>query len=257
MTVSVLPVLTLTLASLAAGIVNALAGGGTLLTFPAIMSIGISAVSANATNAMVVCPGFVGGVFAQRHDLSVFRDRLWKYLAVSSVGGFSGGALLLLLGERFFQVAVPFLLLGAVLLLAFQEKIRANIFQPTRSEVGHTSKDVWSLVAVGLAAVYGGFFGAGMGVILLAVLGLTQHGSLKELNALKQTIAFTTNLSASILFIAAGRIVWPIVLLMGAGTILGGYLGGKFVGSIRTRTLRGTIVGLGAIITIVYFLKIF
>jgi uncharacterized protein len=244
-------------ASLAAGVVNAMAGGGTLLTFPAIMAAGVPALAADATNAVVVSPGFIGGIFAQRKDLSLYKHRLWIYVLVSALGGLTGGALLLFLGERVFTIIVPFLLLTACLMLAFQDNIRKFVFHPLREAPSHKTKEGWALAAVGLAAVYGGYFGAGMGVILLAVLGLTQSGSLKEINALKQTIAFTANVAASILFIAAGRIVWPLVLIMGTGTIVGGYLGGRLTGWVRPSVMRWTVVALGGIVTIVYFLKLF
>jgi uncharacterized protein len=252
-----MPFILLIFASLAAGMVNAVAGGGTLLTFPAIMAVGISALAANATNALTVSPGFIGAVFAQRKDLALYRHQLWRYVMMSILGGLTGGILLLILGEQVFVFLVPFLLLAACLMLAFQDSIRKFVFQSSRAEPSHKAKEAWSLVAVGITAVYGGYFGAGMGVILLAILGLTQEGSLKEINALKQTIALTTNLAASLLFIFAGKIVWPIFLVMSVGTITGGYLGGRLAGWIRPNALRWTVVVIGGIMSVVYFVRIF
>jgi uncharacterized protein len=251
----VLPVL-LSLASFAAGAVNALAGGGTLLTFPAIMATGISALTADATNALIVCPGFLGALYAQRKGLRAYRHVLWKYLAVSFMGGLSGGALLLWWGEKVFLAIVPFLLMTACLLLAFQEKIRSRLFADQLAGQRKLPNIVWSLAAVSVAAIYGGYFGAGMSVILLAILGLTQEGSLQEINTLKQPISLTVNVAASLLFLLAGRISWPVAGLMSAGAIAGGYLGGRVAGMVRPAALRWTIVILGGMITIVYFLRL-
>jgi uncharacterized protein len=249
--------LLLWIASLAGGIVNALAGGGTLLIFPAIMAAGLSALAANATNSAIVCLGFAGATYGLRKELRRNQGDLAIYLAICFGGGLLGGVLLLSLGDKFFLRIVPFLLLIACLLLAFQDSLRRFLFSNNRPPNPLSEKRIWSFLAVGVASVYGGYFGAGMSVILLAVLGLTREGSLQELNALKQPISLTANLAACMYFILRGQVDIPLALILGAGAIAGGYLGGKLAGKIRPSVFRWTVILLGFVITTGYFWKIY
>ena len=172
------------LAGMAAGMVNAIAGGGTLMSFPALTAIGMPAIAANVTNTVALWPGMVSGVLAQRRDFDGQRRRLWLTLPIGALGGIAGGILLLNTGERAFRTLVPYLILAAAALLASQDRLRAWLV----GHAGHHGRPVSPLrlaVPVAGGAVYGGYFGAGLGVILLAVLGLVLDDTLTRLNALK------------------------------------------------------------------------
>jgi uncharacterized protein len=240
-------------AAVAAGTINALAGGGTLITFPTLLAMGVPPIVANVTNTIALCPGFMGGILAQFKDLSGQRRRFWIFLIVSAVGGVTGGILLLYTGERAFQALVPFLILTATCLLAVQGVIRIWL---TRRFVRLESKpksEIWAAILVGLAAIYGGYFGVAMSVVVLSLLGLTINDTLTRLNAIKQTVAFGANGAAAVLFIFSGKIVWPIALVMAVGAAVGGSLGGRLAGHIKSDTLRWTVVSIGLVLAIIYF----
>ena len=242
------------LAALAAGMVNALAGGGTLITFPMLTLVGIPAVAANVTNTVALCPGYFGGTFAQRNDLRGQGRRLWAIIPASIVGGLLGGFLLLQTGEKLFKELVPFLILLASGLLAIQDPVRAWIMRRL-SEHHKGNLEKWTWLVTGTASIYGGYFGAGLGVILIAALGLTLEDSLTRLNALKQSISFATNLATAIFFLFSGQVVWSAALVMSVGALIGGTLGGRLAGKIKPSTLRWTVVTIGIIVSIIYFVR--
>jgi len=240
-------------AALAAGAVNALAGGGTLITFPMLTFLGIPAVAANVTNTVALCPGYFGGTLSQWNDLSGQRNRLWLIVPASIVGGVVGGYLLLQTGEKLFNDLVPYLILLASGLLTIQDPVRAWLTQ--RMGENHNSLEKLTWLPVGLASVYGGYFGAGLGVMLLSALGLTLNDSLTRLNALKQATSLIVNISAAIFFLFSGQVIWSAAIVMAVGALIGGALGGKLAGRIKPSTLRGAVVVIGAIISIVYFIR--
>jgi uncharacterized protein len=240
-------------AAVAAGAINALAGGGTLITFPTLLALGVPPITANVTNTVALCPGFMGGILAQFKDLSGQRRRFWTFLCVSAIGGVIGSILLLSTGERAFMALVPFLILAASCLLAIQGLIgiwlarrSVNLEVKNRSETG-------AIILIGLAAIYGGYFGVAMSVVVLSLLGLMISETLTRLNAIKQTVAFGANGAAAILFIFSGKIVWPIALVMALGALIGGTLGGRLAGRIKPDTLRWTVVTIGIVLSIIYF----
>lgn len=240
------------LASLAAGAVNALAGGGTLISFPMLTAVGIPAVAANVTNTVALCPGYLGATMAQWNDLRLQKSRLWLLLPAAILGGVAGGLLLLNTGERLFRSMVPYLILLASLLLAVGDPLRAWLLRRT----GKThAPDAWAVLPVGLAAVYGGYFGAGLSVIVLAVLGLVLNDSLTRLNALKQAISFSVNIAAAIFFVFSGQVVWPVAAVMAVFALIGGSLGGRLAGRIQPATLRKVVVVIGLIVAIIYFIR--
>jgi len=242
------------LAALAAGAVNALAGGGTLITFPMLTFLGIPAVAANVTNTVALCPGYFGGTLAQWNDLKNQKNRLWLIIPASAVGGVIGGYLLLLTGEKLFKELVPYLILLASGLLAVQDPVRAWLMR--RMGEGHGSLEKVTWLPVGLASIYGGYFGAGLSVIVLSALGLTLDDSMTRLNALKQAVAFSVNVAAAIFFIFSGQVVWPAALVMAVGALIGGTLGGRLAGRIKPSVLRWTVITIGVIISIIYFVRV-
>src|SRR5512135_3192142 len=245
------------LAAVAAGMVNALAGGGTLITFPMLVAVGVPAVAANVTNTVALCPGYLGATFAQSRDLRGQKSRLWVLLPAGVVGGLLGGVLLLNTGEKVFRELVPFLILLASGLLALQDPLRAWLTRRAGQgpEGGPAASEKWAALPVGLAAVYGGYFGAGLSVIVLAVLGLLLDDTLTRLNAAKQAIAFSANIAAALLFVASGQVVWPAALVMAVGALIGGVLGGRLAGRVKPATLRWMVVVIGVIVSIIYFVR--
>lgn len=243
------------LAALAAGAVNALAGGGTLITFPTLTFLGVPAVAANVTSTVALCPGYFGGMIAQWKDLRGQKDRLWLLVPASVAGGVLGGFLLLRTGERIFQELVPYLILLASALLALQDPVRTWLTH--RLGEGHTGAGLERLawLPVGFGSVYGGYFGAGLSVIILAALGLTLDDSLTRLNALKQAVAFSVNVAAAIFFLFSGQVLWSVALVMAVGALIGGMLGGRLAGRVKPSALRWTVVMIGVIISLVYFVR--
>jgi len=243
------------LAAVAAGAVNALAGGGTLLTFPVLVALGVPSVGANVTNTVALCPGYLGGTLAQRRDLAGQGRRLWRVLPASVAGGVLGGFLLLQSGEKLFRALVPWLILLASALLAIQEPVRAWLTRRMGTAGSTAGLERWSGVPVGLASVYGGYFGAGLSVIVLSALGLTVHDSLTRLNALKQAVAFAVNVAAAVFFLFSGQVAWTMALVMAVGALVGGTLGGKLAGRVKPSTLRAVVVAAGVVISIAYFVR--
>jgi len=241
------------LAAVVGGAVNALAGGGTLITFPMLTAVGIPAVAANVTNTVALCPGYLGATFAQAKDLAGQRHRLWLLMPASIVGGICGGILLLKTGEQQFRSLVPYLILFAALLLAGQDRVRGWLQKRAgRAGVNHESL---SPLLVFPAAVYGGYFGAGVSVIVLAVLGLAVEDSLTRLNALKQAIAFCINIAAAVFFLFSGKVVWPVAMVMAVGALAGGTLGGRLAGRVQPLTLRRIVVIVGIVVALIYIIR--
>ncbi len=243
------------IAAVAAGAVNALAGGGTLITFPTLVALHIPAVAANVTNTVALCPGYFGGTLAQWNDLRGQKARLWIVVPAGIIGGLLGGFLLLRTGEKLFRELVPYLILLASILLAIQDPVRAWLVRRLGEGHSGTGMDKLTWLPVGLASVYGGYFGAGLSVIVLSALGLTLEDTLTRLNALKQAIAFSVNVAAAIFFLFSGQVVWVAALVMAVGALIGGTLGGRLAGRIKPSTLRWTVVIIGVIISIIYFVR--
>jgi len=240
------------LAAVAGGAVNALAGGGTLITFPMLVALGIPAVAANVTNTVALCPGYLGGTFAQLNDLHGNKKRLWLIAPAGVLGGVAGGLLLLNTSENLFRSMVPFLILLAAGLLAVQEPLRAWIARRAVHSRPSKTHEPLIVLPVTLAAVYGGYFGAGLSVIVLAVLGLVLDDSLTRLNALKQILAFGINMAAAIFFLFSGQVIWSIALVMAVGALIGGVLGGRLAGWISPIVLRWIVVSAGVVIALLY-----
>jgi uncharacterized membrane protein YfcA len=253
--VTIIDLLSVGGAAIAAGLVNALAGGGTLISFPALTAVGIPLVEANVTNTVALCPGFLGGTLAQRSDLRGQGRRIALYVPVGVAGGIAGGLLLLNTEEKAFRALVPYLILGASVLLALQVPLRSWLVRRTGEIGAHPSHEIRAAFPIGLATIYGGYFGAGLGVILLATVGLLLEDSLTRLNALKQVISLVTNVSAALFFIASGQVVWPAALVMSVGALAGGALGGRLANRISPDLLRRMVVGIGLAAATFYFVR--
>lgn len=252
---TLLNLLLIALAAVAAGAVNALAGGGTLITFPTLTFIGVSAVVSNITNTVALLPGYIGGTIAQSKDIKGQEYRLWYLIPAGLVGGLIGGFLLLHTGEKLFRGLVPWLILLASVLLAIQDPVKAWLTRRMKERPAGGSHERWSALPVGLAAIYGGYFGAGLSVIILSALGLTFDDSLTRLNAIKQVISFSANLAAAVFFLFSGKVLWLAAAVMMVGALLGGVLGGRLAGRVKPATLRWIVVVIGVLVSIIYFIR--
>jgi hypothetical protein len=242
------------LAAAAGGVVNAIAGGGSLITFPALVACGVPALAASAMNTVAMCPGYFGATVAQRHELAGQGARASKIVPLAALGGGLGAWLLLHTGERAFDVVVPFLLVFAVALLAFQDQIRVRFGLGARAAAG--GSDTIAAVVVGVAAIYGGYFGAGLGVVVLAALAVITGDSIVKLNALKQAISLAVNGAAAVLFFVLADLDLVIVGVMAAGSLVGGFAGGRLASRVSPRLLRGLVVVIGLAVAAYYFAKL-
>ena len=248
-----LEVILVGLAAVAGGAVNALAGGGTLITFPMLTAIGIPPVAANITNTVALCPGYLGGTFAQLRDLRGYERQAWLLAPTGVIGGIVGGILLLKTGEHAFRFMVPYLILFATGLMAVQVPLRNWLVRRSQGQGSGKWGEVGIILSMFLASIYGGFFGAGLSVIVIAVLALVLEGELNRLNALKQLVSFCVNIAAAIFFLFSGKIVWWAMLVMAVGALVGGNLGGRLAGRIRPVVLRSIVVTVGLVIAAIYF----
>jgi uncharacterized membrane protein YfcA len=239
-------------AAVAAGIVNALAGGGTLITFPVLTAAGLPALAANITNTVALCPGHFGATWAQREALRGQRPLLWLLLPAGIAGGLLGGVLLLNTGDHTFRQVVPLLLALSSLLLAVQDRVRAFVVERQRRGASHAAL---APLTVGIAAIYGGYFGAGLGVVLVAALGVVLDESLARINALKQVIALVVNVAAAVFFLFSDRVDWTAAAAMAAGSLAGGAIGGTLATRIDASALRTAMVAIGAVLAVVYWVR--
>jgi len=244
------------LAAFAAGIINALAGGGTLISFPTLVALGIPELTANITNTVALCPGYLGGSIAQKKDLNGQKRRLWILLPAGVLGGIAGALLLIVISDQVFRILVPFLVIFASLLLAVQEPVKEWVMKHSREGGGDTKGVKEAALPVGLTAVYGGYFGAGQSVIVLSVLGVFLDDTLTRLNALKQAITLCSNVAAAVFLLFSGMVIWPVALVMAAGALLGGAAGGKFAGRINPALLRWTVVIIGLVVGIMLLVNV-
>jgi uncharacterized membrane protein YfcA len=209
------------LGGLVAGTMNAVVGAGSMVSFPLLLTTGLPPVTANATNTVGLLPGTLSAVAGYRRELAGRRWELVRLGAVAALGGAAGALLLLLLPAESFEAVVPFLLLLAAALTAVQPRV--NRWLATHG--GHHR--AWGLlvVGVGLTAVYGGYFGAAQGVILLALIGALYEPDIQEANALKNAIALVANVVSGVLLAASGKVDWAIAAAVAVGALMGG-LGG-------------------------------
>lgn len=242
-------------ATLTAGAVNAIAGGGTLISFPILTAVGVPTVQANATNTVSLCPGYLGGAAAQRDDLE--GESLTSRAVVAGVGGLVGSVILLLTSDDAFRRVVPFLILLSCALLAAQDPLRRRVAgrraAAPAGAVPTTSR--LELGALFAAALYGGFFGAGLGIMLVAVLGVLSSAPLTQVNAVKQVLAFVINVSAAALLALSGTVAWDVAAVMAPCGLLGGAVGGRLAGSIPPARLRVVVIAFGVVVSAVYLLR--
>ena len=239
-------------AALAGGAINAIAGGGSLITFPALVACGLPAVAASATNTVALCPGYFGAALAQRAQLAGQRGRGARILPVAALGGIAGALLLLHTTARAFDIVVPFLLAFAVVLLGAQDRLRAWL----GGRVPRETSEPMAAILAGLAAVYGGYFGAGLGIVILAMLGVVVDDTLVRLSAFKQVASLVINVAAAAVFVAIAPLDWTVVLVMAAASLAGGVIGGAIASRVSAKALRAVVMIVGAAVSAAYFVRL-
>ncbi|MCU1277135.1 MAG: hypothetical protein JWM53_681 [bacterium] len=236
--------LVLMVASVLAGGMNALAGGGTLLTYPSLLAFGIAPVAANATSTVALVPGGVGAFWGFRHDVAGDRRELAWMTLPSLVGGALGALLVLWVGNRTFARVVPWLIYGATVLFVAQAPIRRWLDRRIGAD-GHRRRRVLQVLMQFAIAIYGGFFGAAMGILMLAMLGLVGHDNLSRMNGLKNFAGVAINLTAAGIFIYGGQVRWPVAVIMMAGTITGGYVAARLSRRVNGSWVRAFVIVIG------------
>jgi uncharacterized membrane protein YfcA len=248
--VSITEILILLAAGILAGAMNAVAGGGTILTFPALLAFGMPAIHANATSTLALVVGIIGSAYAYRSHMPSVKPYLIRFGPASVVGGLGGAWLLTVTPEEWFSRMVPFLLLFATVLFMSQGLVKRYI----GGQISHTAHSAaWGLPAQLFIALYGGYFGAGIGILMLAVFGFLGFSSIHQMNALKTILAAAINLIAAGYFIAAGLIEWPEAVLLSVGSTFGYFAGAHFAQKIPEARVRQAVTGIGLLITACLF----
>jgi uncharacterized membrane protein YfcA len=244
----------LVLTAVVAGFINSLAGGGTLLTFPALAFFGkLEALVANTTNTVALVPGSLAGTWGYRREFRVSLRWVALLIVPSLTGGVVGALLLTRLEEKYFDKAVPWLLLTATLLFLSQPLF--NRFAARHAEQPAASRATLAILVAFqfLVATYGGYFGAGMGILMLSSLGLMGLGDIHRMNAVKSFLAACINGVSVIVFVIDGRVAWAYVPTMAAAAILGGYLGAHFGRLMNRNVVRWIVVAIGFALAAYYF----
>ena len=230
------------IAGMAAGTINTVVGSGSLITFPMLLTLGYPPVLANVSNNIGLVPGAISGVYGYRRELVGQRGRIMRLAPLSAVGALTGALLLLVLPSAVFKRVVVVLIVVALVLVVLGPRLSRRLARPHE---GHARISLTLVVLVGLAGIYGGYFGAAQGIILIALLGIFVLDDLQRLNATKNVLAMTVNLVASIVFVFATHVDWAVVACIAAGSIVGGQLGATFGRRLDPRALRLVIVVVG------------
>jgi len=237
-------------AAFAAGMINSVAGGGTLVSFPTLIWLGLSPVTANATNTVAIWPGSLGGMWGYRSEMREAEPRIYALIAPSLLGGIGGALLLRWTPPAVFAELVPYLILAATLLFLAQEPIQRRL--NTAHAAKHRS---WrwlsgALVFQFAVAVYGGYFGAGIGILMLAALSIIGLSDIHQMNGLKNLFGMTINGVAALYFVWAGMVNWHYVIVMAIGAICGGYGGAGLARRIGRTMVRRIVVAIGFAMTL-------
>lgn len=235
-------------AAFGAGMLNTIAGGGTFLTFPALVFIGVPPVVANATSAVAVFPGYLGGALGFRNELAQFDKRLIiRLVAITLTGGLIGSLLLLISSNKAFSIVVPFLLLGATLAFLFGDVIRAWAARKSQGV------KPYGMVGLLLVSIYGGYFNGGLGIVLLALFSLWGMANIHAMNGLKNGLSFALSAISVAVFALGGLVEWPLALGMMLASTMGGYVGAPLARALPKQVVRGLIAVVGFGMSAVFF----
>ena len=230
------------------GLANSIAGGASLITFPALLAIGLPPIVANASNTFALLPANLLGAYGDRAKLPIRENGFRTGLLIALVGGTVGAVLLLVSSDRFFSLIVPALIGGATLIFAFGKRIQSWM----AAHLGGSDNPLLRNVLLFPTSIYGGYFGAGVGVMFMALFGATSTLDVRQANANKNALGFLTNLSAALIFIWQGVINWPVALTMFPATACGGLVGAKLIKIIPAFYIRATIISIGVVMTAIY-----
>jgi uncharacterized membrane protein YfcA len=233
-----------------AGTCNAIVGGGTLFTFPVLLAAGLPPVIANTTTTVALVPGTFTSAYAYLPELAKVRQNLPRRIAVATAGGLLGAGLLLASGNSLFFYLVPWLLLVATLLFTFSRAIVKRVTQGS-----HRKNEIRLLGMEFVSAVYGGYFGAAIGILLLASMALAGEQNMQSANAQRNFLVCFINGIAALLFIYTGSVAWTVALIVMAGAIAGGYFGARVAKRVPNDMLRFIITAAGAVFCVDYFVK--
>ena len=245
--------LILAAAGFGAGVINAIAGGGSLLSFPALLLTGMGSVAANATNTLAVWPGTVSSAWAYRKIIGEERRRALLLLAPSAIGGLAGSWVLLHTSQKVFDEVVPWLILFACALVAFQVPIGRFVQSHKAKGEGEVPVALWVIQL--LVSFYGGYFGAGMGIVMLATMGVLLPGSLQHANGLKLFCSLIINGVAALYFLGVGTASLPHAALMAVASIAGGWAGAHLAQRLPAGIMRAVVVSYGVILAVVLMRK--
>jgi len=244
-------------AAILGGTLNSVAGGGTFITLPALIFTGVLPINANASSTVALWPGSIASVWAYRKEFANQRRLVTFLLSITSlIGGILGAELLVRTSQTTFVKLLPYLLLLATVLFALSGPINTRLHGKTTLK----NRQSWlTLVGISLLqlviAIYGGYFGGGIGILMLATLGLMGMENIHEMNAMKTLLTTFINGVAVIIFIIRGIVVWPQAIVMVIGAIIGGYTGAYFARKIDQRLIRGFVILVGVSMTIYFFLR--
>lgn len=245
-------ILILVAAAFGAGVLNTIAGGGTFLTFPALVFVGVPPVAANATSAVAVFPGYFGGAVGFRSELAAFdRRRLLRLGLIALAGAAVGSGLLLVSSNAAFSAVIPFLLLAATLVFLFGDRLRAR----AAAQAGSVAPD--GAVALFAVAVYGGYFNGGLGIVLLALFALWGMSDIHAMNGLKTWLSLLISLISVAIFAIADLVIWPHALVMMVAATIGGYAGAPLARRLPNAVIRGLIGLVGFAMSAVFFWRLF
>ncbi|GAA1070423.1 MULTISPECIES: sulfite exporter TauE/SafE family protein [Kitasatospora] len=244
---SVWEALAVLLAGVGAGTINTVVGSGTLITFPVLLALGLPPVTANVSNTLGLVPGSISGVIGYRRELTGQRRRLLRLGTASLIGGLTGAYLLTKLPSKAFDAIVPALILCALVLVVIQPRVSRAVAARRGRGGGSSSTEGGPLLFAGvlLAGVYGGYFGAAQGVLLLALMGMLLQDDMQRINATKNVLALIVNGVAAVFFLFVAPIDWTAVLLIAAGSVVGGQIGAKVGRRLPPPVLRTVIVVVG------------
>ena len=243
-------VVLLAAAGFGAGFVNAVGGGGSLISFPALLAAGYPSIAANVTNAVALLPGYLGGSLAYRPELALQRSRIRALAPTSALGAAAGTALLLVSPAALFEAIVPWLILAACALLALQP--RAAAIARRHSDRGGSTVALHA--GLFAATLYGGYFGAGLGIVLLALLGALLPDDLQRLNALKGLLSLLVAVICAAGFALLGPVAWDAALVVGVACLPGGVVGVRVARRLSAAVLRAVVIAFGVAVAIVLLL---
>lgn len=245
-------------AGLIGGVINSIAGGGSFITFPALLFVGVPPISANATNTFASCSGYMSGAYAFRKDLYAHKKELPRFVVISLLGGLAGAWLLLRTPEALFREAIPWLLLFATLLFVFGGQIYGALrkLSARHRHASFVGGVLLMLLLFGVS-LYGGFFNAGLGIIILSYLALAGHTNINAMNGLKLLVSSSVSLIAIALFIYDGVIAWYEGTAVLIGTLAGGYMAAHFSRKLPQRMVRSVVILASVGITLYFFYDIY